>query len=37
MKMNLMTITLKMVLSLSTLAAGLSVPSTASFARNDAA
>jgi hypothetical protein len=36
MKMNLMTITLKMVLSLSALAAGLSVDSTASFARDDA-
>jgi hypothetical protein len=36
MKTNLMIITLKMVLSLSALAAGLSVDSTASFARNDA-
>ena len=36
MKTNLMTITLKMVLSLSALAAGLSVGPTASFARNDA-
>jgi len=35
MKMNLMIITLKMVLSLPTLVAGLSVTSTASLARND--
>src|SRR5260370_36247816 len=36
MKMNLMIVTLKMILSLSALAACLSVGSTTSFARNDA-